>query len=86
MRNLYDFDLFAHYKVDEFLGSFGLGIDPEYENLGIDAEFLKSRREICRKFGIKLTSTVFTSPESNALAKELRFKMDKGLRCIRINY
>ncbi|XP_031630411.1 uncharacterized protein LOC116345303 isoform X2 [Contarinia nasturtii] len=79
MRDLYEFDLFGHYKVDEFLGSFGIGIDPKYANFGIDAEFLKIRQEICRNFGIKLTSTIFTSPESNALANDIHFKMDKGL-------
>ncbi|XP_031630404.1 uncharacterized protein LOC116345296 [Contarinia nasturtii] len=73
------FDTFEHYKVDEFLGSAGIGIHPTYEHFGIDLELLRSREGICRTFGLAVTSTLFTSPASNTAANQLQFNIDKTL-------
>lgn len=80
MDIMYDFDTYDHYKVDRFLNSYGLAIDPDYENYGIDVELLRSREKICKKLGIKVTSSIFTSTHSNTIANALDFKVDDGMR------
>lgn len=74
------FDAFEHYGVHEYLGSAGLVVDSRYRGRGIGEEFLRVRRAVCKEFGIKLTSTVFTSDFSNRIADKVGFKLDVGLR------
>ncbi|XP_031629541.1 uncharacterized protein LOC116344866 [Contarinia nasturtii] len=80
MDIIYNFDTYGHYKIDEYLNSCGLAVDPDYETFGIDTELLRSREAICEAFDIKVTSTIFTSTHSNSVADELDFKVDGGMR------
>lgn len=71
---------FDHYGVDELLGSIGLSVHKEYRRRGIAQQFLQSRSIICNEFGIKLTSTLFTSDALNRVADQVGFELDKIIR------
>lgn len=73
-------NIFDMYGVDEYLTSVGLVVDEKYRGRGIAVHLLKSRKLICKEFGIKVTSTVFTSDSSNSIATKIGFKMDKIIR------
>lgn len=75
-----DFDTCAHYGVDKYLTSFGLVVDEKYRGRRIGEQFLRSRRPFCETFGIKLTSTIFTSNFSNKIADNVGFELNKALR------
>lgn len=75
-----DFDTYERYGVDQYLTSAGLTVTPKYRGRGIGEQFLKSRAVICKEFGIKLTSTSFTSEFSNRIADKVGFKLDKIIR------
>lgn len=75
-----DFDTYEHYSVDQYLTSFGLVVDGQYRGRRIGEQFLRSRKPFCETFGIKLTSTVFTSNFSNKIADNVGFKVDRALR------
>lgn len=75
-----DFDTYKHYGVDRYLTSFGLVVDPKYRGRRIGEQFLRSRKPFCEAFGIKLTSTVFTSNFSNKIADNIGFELNKALR------
>lgn len=78
---LYDnFDTFEHYGVDKYLSAAGLAVSPAYRGRGFGLEFLKIRKSFCNDFGIKLTSTIFTSTFSNRIADEAGFKLDQIIR------
>ncbi|XP_055310841.1 uncharacterized protein LOC129573786 [Sitodiplosis mosellana] len=74
-----DFDTYEHYDVDEYLTSFGLVVDRKYRDRRIGEQFLRSRKPFCEAFGIKLTSTIFTSNFSNKIADNVGFKLDRVL-------
>lgn len=74
------YDSCANYGVDEYLGSAGLLVMPKFRGRGIGEHLLNARRAVCKHFGIKLTSTVFTSDITNRLADKAGFKLDKLLR------
>lgn len=75
-----NFDSCKHYGVDKYLSSAGLVVIPECRGRGIGEQFLKCRESICKEFGIKLTSTSFTSEFSNRVADRAGFKVDVVLR------
>lgn len=75
-----NFDLFEHYSVDKYLSSAGLLVTPNYRGRHIGEKFLMVREAICKEFGIKLTSTLFTSDFSNRIADKVGFKLDIRLR------
>lgn len=75
-----DFDPFKHYNVDKYLGSVGLVVSNKYRGRAIGERFLQTRRFFCNEFGIKLTSTAFTSNFSNRIADKVGFKPDRVIR------
>ncbi|EDS42761.1 conserved hypothetical protein [Culex quinquefasciatus] len=58
-----NFDLFGHYGVDKYLAAFGLSVNRRYRGRGIATDILKARVQLCKAFGIKLTTT--THSENN---------------------
>ncbi|XP_017465244.1 PREDICTED: uncharacterized protein LOC108358427 [Rhagoletis zephyria] len=64
------------YKVDKYLSALGLSVKPEYRRLGLGQKLLELRDGIGKKYGIEYTSTQFTSPTSQSLAKKVGFKTD----------
>lgn len=73
-------NIFELYEVNECLTSVGLIVDQKYRGRGIAECLLKIRKEICKEFGIRLTSTIFTSDTSNRIADRVGFKLDKIIR------
>ncbi|XP_036338619.1 uncharacterized protein LOC118748353 [Rhagoletis pomonella] len=64
------------YMVDKYLSALGLSVKPEYRRLGLGQKLLQLRDGIGKKYGIEYTSTVFSSPTSQSLAKKVGFKTD----------
>lgn len=62
------------YKVDKYVGALGLSVDPKYRGRGIATKILEARVPLCKALGITLTSNVFTSETSQAVAKKAGFK------------
>lgn len=79
-----DFDTFKHYNVDKYLGSVGLIVSSRYRGRAIGEHFLQTRQAFCKEFGIKLTSTAFTSNFSNRIADKVGFKPDKVIRLVKL--
>lgn len=75
-----DFDTCEHYGVDKYMSSMGLIVTENYRGRGLGEHFLNTRRAFCNEFGIKLSSTVFTSNFSNRIADKVGFKLNKSLR------
>lgn len=68
--------VYERYGVDRYLNAMGLSVDPKYRGRGIATELLRARIPLCKAMGLKLTSTCFTGPESQAAAKKAGFKED----------
>lgn len=75
-----NFDACEHYGVDKYLGCAGLVVNPKYRGRGIGSHFLNVREAVCREFGIKLTTSSFTSDFSNRNADKAGFKLDVTIR------
>lgn len=75
-----NFEPFTHYNVDKYLGSVGLVVSSRYRGRAIGEHFLQTRRNFCNEFGIKLTSTAFTSNFSNRIADKVGFKPNTVIR------
>ncbi|KAJ6638871.1 hypothetical protein Bhyg_11609 [Pseudolycoriella hygida] len=68
------FDIFEHYQVDHYLSEYGLSVVPKYRRRGIALKLLEARKQLCKACGIKLTSTIFSSTESQRLAEKAGFE------------
>ncbi|XP_058839033.1 uncharacterized protein LOC131695420 [Topomyia yanbarensis] len=62
------------FHVDAYLSAMGLSVSPKYRGRGIATEILRARIPLCRAVGLKVTSTVFTAPGSQAPAVKVGFK------------
>lgn len=74
------FDIYQQYDVDKFMTSTGFAVDSKYRGRGIGEQILLSRKPICEEFGIKVTSTVFTSQFSSRIADKAGYKTDNSIR------
>lgn len=74
------FDLFKHYKVDEYLGGFGITVQSDYRGRGLAAELLKARADVARVLGLKLTSAIFTGNESQIAAKKAGYEENYSIK------
>jgi ribosomal protein S18 acetylase RimI-like enzyme len=70
------FNVFEHYKVDEYLYGYGLAVDPKYRGRGIATEMLKARIPLLKSLGLTLTSTGFNGAASQKAAKKAGFHDD----------
>lgn len=68
------FDVWSFYKVEAYLASIGLSVHPDYRGRGIAVEMLKTRKEILKILGLKLTSTQFTGIGSQKSAKKAGYE------------
>lgn len=75
-----NFNIFEVYGLDKHISSIGLVVNNIYRRRGIAEHLLRCRIPICMEFGIKMTSTVFTSDSSNRVADRVGFKLDKLVR------
>lgn len=67
-------DVFKKFKVDAYLTAYGLSVSRKFRGRGIATEILRARIPFCQAFGIKLTSTVFTSIFAQKSAAKVGFK------------
>ena len=70
-----DFNVYEHYKVESYLGAWGLSIHRDYRGLGIGPEILKARVPLCKALKVPLTSTVFSEGGWRA-AKKAGFEIN----------
>jgi hypothetical protein len=70
------FNVFEHYKVDEYLYGYGLVVDPAYKGKGIATEMLKARVPLLKSLGLTLTSTEFNGAAAQKAAKKAGFHDD----------
>lgn len=75
-----NFDTYEHYGIDKYMSSLGLIVTEKYRGRSIGEHFLNTRRPFCNEFGIKLSSTVFTSNFSNRIADKVGFKLNNSIR------
>ncbi|KAI5638571.1 hypothetical protein NE865_08763 [Phthorimaea operculella] len=68
------FNSFKYLGVDKLLYALGLIVKREYRGAGLGAKVLAAREPLCRKLGVKGSSTVFTSPASQKSAERAGFK------------
>lgn len=69
-----------NYGVDKYLTSVSLVVGTRYRGRGIGEQLLGTRNIVCQEFGIKVTSTSFTSDHSNRIAEKVGFKIDRIFR------
>lgn len=70
----HNFDVFEHYQVDHYLSGFGLCVDKTYRGRGIATALLKARTSLLQALNLKVTSTIFTSIESQKAATSAGFE------------
>lgn len=68
------FNVFENYRVKKFLASAGMVVVNCYRNNGFGKRLLNLRRQVCKDNRIKVTSSVFTSPESNKISDDLGYE------------
>ncbi|KAG5684338.1 hypothetical protein PVAND_013573 [Polypedilum vanderplanki] len=64
---------FETFNVDQYLTAYGLVVHPKYHGRGIATEMLKARIPILKKFGLKVTVTIFTGIGSQMAAKKANY-------------
>ncbi|XP_063709635.1 uncharacterized protein LOC134838108 [Culicoides brevitarsis] len=64
------------FKVDRFLGAFGLVVSRKYRGFGIGTEILRARIPLCKALGLKVTSNNFSGEKSQRIAEKAGFKVD----------
>lgn len=72
-----DFNVFEQYGIDKYLTSISLAVIPKYRGRGISEHLLETRETVCKEFGLKLTSTLFTSDHSIRSAEKAGFQIER---------
>lgn len=75
-----NYDIFEKHGVEYYLSSNGLVVGEKYRGQGIGEQLLRARGDICKEFGIKMTSSFFVSTCSNRIADKAGFKLDNSIR------
>jgi GNAT superfamily N-acetyltransferase len=68
------FDVFSEFKVNRYLGSYGLVINPAYRGRGIATEMLKARVPLLKALGLNVTSNTFSGIGSQIAAKKADYE------------
>lgn len=68
------FNVFQHYKVDEYLIAYGLCVDTDFRGRGIATEMLKARVPVLKALGLKVTATAFTGIGSQKAAEKAGYE------------
>lgn len=64
------------YKVEQYLGAFGLVVSKKYRGCGIGTELLKARIPLCKALGLKVSSNNFSGAGSQKCAENAGFSTD----------
>lgn len=62
------FDIFSHYKVDQYLYGVGLCVNKAYRGRGIATELLRARESLLKTINLTVTSALFTTIASQKAA------------------
>nr|CAD7412219.1 unnamed protein product [Timema poppensis] len=68
-------DVFEKYNVNEYMTALGLSVSREFRGQGLGLELLKTRSDIGRAVGLKLTVTLFTGVASQIQAERAGFEL-----------
>nr|CAD7569782.1 unnamed protein product [Timema californicum] len=68
-------DVFEKYNVNEYMTALGLSVSREFRGQGLGLELLKTRSDIGRAVGLKLTVTLFTGVASQVQAERAGFEL-----------
>nr|CAD7407023.1 unnamed protein product [Timema cristinae] len=68
-------DVFKKYNVKEYMTALGLSVSREFRGQGLGLELLKTRLDIGRAVGLKLTVTLFTGVASQVQAERAGFEL-----------
>lgn len=63
-------NVFEKYCVTEFLSAFGLYVHPDFRGQGLGTEILKTRTNLGKALGLKVTMTFFTTHGGQKSAKK----------------
>ncbi|XP_031619038.1 uncharacterized protein LOC116338105 [Contarinia nasturtii] len=74
------FDVFSEYDVDIYIDDEGMAVDSAYRGRKIGRELLVARKSICAFYGIRVTSSVFSSMYSISMAIDVGFEFNKHIQ------
>lgn len=63
-------NVFEKYGVTEFLSAFGLYVHPDFRGQGLGTEILRTRTNIGKALGLKVTMSFFTTNQGQRAAKK----------------
>lgn len=63
-------NIFKKYSVTEFLSAFGLYVHPDFRGQGLGTEILKTRINLGKALGLKVTMTFFTTHQGQRAAQK----------------
>ncbi|XP_031631962.1 uncharacterized protein LOC116346167 [Contarinia nasturtii] len=75
----YGFDLFEKYNVTKFLIDDGMAVVSAYRGRKIGKQLLLAREPICAAHNLRVTSAIFTSTYSLAIAIDLGYELNKQI-------
>lgn len=67
-------DIYGKYKIDRYLGAYGLCVNRAYRGMGIATEMLKARVPYMKEMSLKITGTAFTAIGSQVAARKAGFE------------
>jgi GNAT superfamily N-acetyltransferase len=63
-------NMFEKYGVTEFLSAFGLYVHPDFRGQGLGTEILRTRTDLGKALGLKVTMSFFTTNQGQRAAQK----------------
>ena len=63
-------NIFETYGVTEFLTAFGLYVHPDFRGQGLGTEILRTRKNLGKALGLKVTESFFTTNQGQRSAQK----------------
>lgn len=63
-------NVFEKYGVTEFLSAFGLYVHPDFRGQGLGTEILRTRTNLGKALGLKITMSFFTTTQGQRSAEK----------------
>jgi GNAT superfamily N-acetyltransferase len=68
-------NMFELYGVTEFLSAFGLYVHPDFRGQGLGTEILRTRTNLGKALGLKVTMSFFTTTQGQRSAEKAGMKL-----------
>ncbi|XP_049834054.1 arylalkylamine N-acetyltransferase 1-like [Schistocerca gregaria] len=68
-------DVFEHYGVDHYISAVGLTVLPKYRGQNVGLEILRTRFQLVKGIGLKVTATAFTAMASQKQAQRAGYEL-----------